>query len=757
MKTANTILYAAVLGCMISCSEAGNIPDIIPEPESISVKSGRFVIDGDIRIICSSQELAPAAEYLSDILYKATEYQAHIEKEGSSGIILESTVSGEGGDGAYTIDAGRRTVRISGNGYSGVVNGIATFRQLLTVDDVKDVSIPCCRITDAPRFAWRGIMLDVARHFFTKEEVMTLLDAMSLYKMNRFHWHLTDDQGWRVEIKKYPELAEKGGWRHFDKNDRKCIATAADEMTDNFRIPEDRLRISGRDTLYGGSYTQEDIREIVEYASVRGIDIIPEIDMPGHMLAAITNYPELACGQDLSWGEYFSCPICPGKDSVLEFCKDIYSEIFSLFPGEYIHIGGDEVNQSNWETCPACLRRMKEHGLRSTSELQSWFTHEMERFFNEHGKKLICWDEGVAGGLSETATVMWWRSWSPDPVVESAAGGTQIIACPNATFYLDYAQDGKSMKNIYDFDRSIDEMFGNAAGAVAGVQGNLWTERVPSYERMTYMIFPRLLAIAELGWSSPESRSFEDFSTRTASHFRKLDDMGIEYRIPEIEGFHDVNSFVDSVYLRLGCQDSSARIFYTTDGSIPDMSSTEYTGPVKITESTAFTLRTFGKGGRQGETVRTEFRKEDFSQPADTCAETPGLTAEWYGYSGNSCSEIETAPHNGTYTIEDIFIPEGVSGNIGLIIKGFINIPEDGIYTFRLFSDDGSLLKIDGVTVVDNDGAHSPYEKSGQRALGKGLHPLEVRYFDHNGGLLEMKVCGSDGSVLAPAALYRKL
>ena len=759
MKNLRFSLYAIVCitACLTAaCSYSGSTPDIIPVPENVRMKSGAFSLDRDLVVSYLSEDLAQAAGYLAAELSGMSGQDAALLSGGNGDIVLRVTDAVP--DGAYGLDITGKGITITGNGTDGVCNGIATLRQLMCIASLSSgggaMTVPCCSVEDAPEFGWRGIMLDVARHFFTVEEVKDLLDAMSFYKLNRLHWHLTDDQGWRVEIKKYPLLTEKGAWRHFNNHDRMCQSLEKSTATSSFRIPEERLAVSGRDTLYGGFYTQEEIREIVDYASARGIEIVPEVDMPGHMLAAIANYPWLACGDDLGWGELFSCPICPGKDSVLDFCKDIYSEIFSLFPSEYVHIGGDEVDQSNWETCPACRARMKEHGLESTSALQSWFTHEMEAFFNQHGKKLICWDEGIAGGLSETATVMWWRSWSPDPVAEAASEGTPVIACPNATFYLDYAQDSKSMGNIYRFDEEMASMFGEHSGSVIGVQGNLWTEKVPSAARMQHMIFPRLLALAELGWSSPEVKSFDGFNARLSTHFALMDRMDIDYRIPDLEGFYDVNSFVDSAVLEINCQDTSARIFYTTDGSIPDMGSAEYGGPVPVTATTDFTLRTFGSDGRQGEVVSTQFRKESYSSPHAAVDAEPGLLAQWHDYAGNLCSEIETAKLKGKYMVEDVSIPEAAAGNIGLIICGYFDAPETGIYTFRLFSDDGSVLRVDGETVIDNDGAHSPYEKTGQKALGKGLHSVEVRYFDHNGGLLEMKVLDRNGNVLSPEEIW---
>lgn len=756
------IYWICLLFSCVSCAQAGEqveIPAIIPEPKEISTSTGQYTIKSEITVAYESGQLAPAADFLAEILQKEAGIATMTELGNSGDIILSSnkanTSSGE--VEGYNLVVQETGIRIGGNSYAGVINAIATLRQLIPVcgpnsEENTGINIPCCRIEDTPRYAWRGIMLDVARHFFTKEEVKELLDLMSLYKLNKFHWHLTDDQGWRVEIKKYPLLTERGAWRRFNDHDSTCMALMKESNTTNYGFPENRLKIEKGDTLYGGYYTQEDIREIVQYAADRGIDVLPEIDMPGHMLAAVDNYRWLACSNDLSWGPLFSCPICPGKDSVLNFCKDIYTEIFALFPYSQVHIGGDEVDHSNWEHCAECQQRMKKHGITSLPGLQAWFTHEMETFFAANGKEMIGWDEIINGGLSKTATVMWWRSWSSEPVIEVAGKGTKIVACPNTEFYLDYAQNKHSITQIYHADSLFSKKFDNPC--FLGVQGNLWTEEVPSRERMQYMIFPRLLAVAETGWTHSEKKSLGRFEVALETHLSRLNAMNVAYRIPDIDGFFDKNVFLNRAVLNLNCADRNAVIYYTTDNSIPDTASAEYTIPIEVTESTDFTFRTFGKNGRQGEIFRTKYVKEELAEPCFCTSGTEGLDAVWYDYSGKDCAGIEAATPKKHYVVPEIMIPNGVSGNIGLILKGYIRIPVDGIYTFHLNSDDGSILYVNNEVIVDNDGTHSSREKVGQYALKAGYHSIEVRYFDHNGGILELKVTDPAGKKLNRENLF---
>ena len=371
---------------------------IVPLPNQIQQSGNAFVLTPNTTIGTTDPELQPAAQYLKEILSAATGYDLQV-KEGKGTITL-AKANIEGKEGAYTLSAKSDRIDITGNSYGGVIAGIESLRQLFPpqieskqiVDSVAWV-IPTAEIQDAPRFEWRGIMLDVSRHFYTKEEVKELLDLMALYKMNKFHWHLTDDQGWRIEIKKYPLLTEKGAWRTFNSHDRSCMKSAKSEDNPDFLIPENKLRIVEGDTLYGGYYTQEDIKEVIEYAKVRGIDIVPEIDMPGHMLAAVSNYSGVACTDKVGWGTTFSSPVCPGKESAMEFCKNVYSELIDLFPYKYVHIGGDEVEKANWKKCPDCQKRMRDNHLKTEEELQSWFIHDMEKFFNAKGKEMIGWDE----------------------------------------------------------------------------------------------------------------------------------------------------------------------------------------------------------------------------------------------------------------------------------------------------------------------------------------------------------------------------
>ena len=747
----------AVSGVLWTASSCTNTSqqttvDIIPQPQSVEVSGGEFTLKDGMTIAYSDASLKPAAEYLASMLGRSTGYKFQLEEGDGGDIRLQLSGEASAKEGSYSLEVNRGKAVVSAAGYPGVIAGVETIRQLLPAEiespavvDGKTWTMPAVSIADGPRFQWRGLMLDVSRHFYSKEEVMELLDLMALYKMNKFHWHLTDDQGWRIEIKKYPLLTEKGAWRTFNSQDRVCMRRAKAEHNSDFEIPESKLRIVEGDTLYGGYYTQEDIKEVVKYAAVRGIDIIPEVDMPGHMLAAVSNYDGVSCFRQTGWGKMFSSPVCPGKESALEFCKNVYAEIFPLFPYKYVHLGADEVEKDNWKKCPDCQKRMRDNGLKTEEELQSWFVHQMERFFNENGKELIGWDEIIEGGLSETATVMWWRNWNPQAVPTATAHGNHVIYCPNANFYLDYQQDKYSVQNIYTYGLAPDSLSEVQRSLVLGVQGNIWCEWIPSRERMQYMAFPRMMAIAEIGWSEPENQDWDGFERRMIGQFPRLGILNVNYRMPDLTGFHKTNAFVGETEVKVVSPDPSVAIHYTTDGSIPTLESPVYSSPVRITESTDFIFRSFRANGKAGDLFHTSFIKQEYAPATDAAPTKTGLQAVWHEGKTDSCAFIDRNPVKGTYEIADVSIPGAVKGDIGLVITGYFNAPSDGVYTFALLSDDGSTLKVDGAMVVDNDGPHSPQEVTGQRALAKGMHPIEVRYFDSNGGTLKLEVLDPEG------------
>ena len=726
---------------------------ILPTPVSLTEQSGSFVLKDGMKIGVSDQSLFPAAGYLQEILRNVISSSVEVTTDKSQVDMYFQLKDTVGKPSSYKLESTPEYIRVEATDYSGIISAITTIRQLLpaTIEvqgEKQNYSIPVVQIEDAPRFEWRGFMLDASRHFWNKKEVKHVLDLMSLYKLNKFHWHLSDDQGWRIEIVKYPLLTEKGAWRKFNTQDRTCMARAKEEDNTDFLIPEDKIRIVEGDTLYGGYYTHDDIKEIVAYATQRGIDVIPEIDMPGHFLAAISQYPELACDGLIGWGEIFSSPICPGKDATLEFCRNVFKEVFELFPYEYVHMGGDEVEKANWKKCPLCQKRIRTEKLGSVEELQAWFVRDMEKFFLANGKKLIGWDEVVSDGLSSDAAITWWRSWAKDALPTATAQKQKVIACPNEYFYFDYAQDQNSVKKILAYDPCADERLSpEQKKYIWGVQANLWAEWIPTMKRIEYLIVPRMIALSEIAWAEPTAKpGLEEFYRQLVPQFKRMDVMRVNYRVPDLQGFYKVNAFIDETTVELTCPLPGTEIRYTTDGSMPTKESALYNGALEVGKTTDFAFRTFRPDGSPSDVVRTKYVKAPYAEAVTApAALQPGLKAVWRDFRGNLCADIDAAPVKGEYVVESVSIPEEVKGNIGLVLTGYLEVPADGIYTFALLSDDGSTLMLDGELLGDNDGAHSPVEIIVQKALKAGLHPIEVRYFDCNGGVLQMELVNEKG------------
>ena len=706
-----------------------------------------------MKIGVSDQSLFPATGYLQEILRNVISSSVEVTTDKSQVDMYFQLKDTGGKPGSYKLQSTPEYIQVEANDYSGIISAITTIRQLLPAaievqGEKQTYSIPVVQIEDVPRFEWRGFMLDASRHFWNKDEVKHVLDLMSLYKLNKFHWHLSDDQGWRIEIEKYPLLTEKGAWRKFNEQDRICMARAKEEDNTDFLIPEDKIRIVEGDTLYGGYYTHDDIKEIVAYAAQRGIDVIPEIDMPGHFLAAISQYPELACDGLIGWGETFSSPVCPGKDATLEFCQNVFKEVFELFPYEYVHMGGDEVEKANWKKCPLCQKRIRTEKLGSVEELQAWFVRDMEKFFFANGKRLIGWDEVVADGLSSDAAITWWRSWAKDALPTATAQKQKVIACPNEYFYFDYAQDQNSVKKILAYDPcSDDRLSPEQKKYIWGVQANLWSEWIPTMKRIEYLIVPRMIALSEIAWAEPTAKpDLEEFCRQLVPQFKRMDVMRVNYRVPDLQGFYKVNAFIDETTVDLTCPLPGTEIRYTTDGSMPTKESTLYNGALDVTETTDFAFRTFRPDGSPSDVAHTKYVKAPYAEAVTApAALQPGLKAVWHDFRGNLCADIDAAPVKGEYVVESVSIPEEVKGNIGLVMTGYLEVPADGIYTFALLSDDGSTLTLDGELLGDNDGAHSSVEIIVQKALKAGLHPIEVRYFDCNGGVLQMELVNEKG------------
>lgn len=510
------VLFSTLLLIGNSCSERKEI-DVIPMPRSVEYHSGNFTISTETKFYTnlSAESRQALTDYLEGTSLSSVSFAE--SATGNNGIELNLCDSSiVTGNEAYRIEIDKKGVRLSANTETGIFYGLQTLLQLLNNGDNK--TLPALTINDSPRFPYRGLHLDVSRHFFDKEFVKKQLNAMAYFKMNRLHWHLTDGAGWRIEIKKYPRLTSFAAWRPFDKlNDWWVGGRTFCEQDDPRAV--------------GGYYTQDDIREVVAYAADRHITIIPEIEMPGHSEEVLATYPELSC----SGKPYVNADFCIGTEKTFEFLENVLLEVIDLFPSEYIHIGGDEASKSSWKTCPRCQRRMADEHLNSVDELQSYMIHRIEKFLNDHGRKIIGWDEIIEGGLSPTATVMSWRG--EEGGIKAVKAGNQAIMTPGKYCYLDAFQDAPNtqpmaiggyltLEKVYSFEPVPDSLSTKEAELILGVQGNVWTEHIPTPEHYEYMIYPRILALAEIGWSPSGGKKWDNFHTRALQAVNILREQG---------------------------------------------------------------------------------------------------------------------------------------------------------------------------------------------------------------------------------------
>ncbi|HEX3721084.1 MAG TPA: beta-N-acetylhexosaminidase [Verrucomicrobiae bacterium] len=533
----NFILRAASIFCLAGALRADpQAPAIIPLPETMDARPGTFAFGTETKIVANGGA-EETGRYLAAELRRrnAGEFQLDTGTSaagpGSVQLALDDAALGKEG---YVLTVAPTGVLVEAHNDAGLFYGVQSLLQLLPTGAARtNCAVPCVYIKDEPRFQWRGLMLDVSRHFFTKSEVEQLLDEMAWHKLNVFHWHLVDDQGWRIEIKKYPRLTEVGAWR-------KAIGFGLDPKTGTAYGPDGR---------YGGYYTQDDIREVVAYAKARHIMIVPEIEMPGHSSAALMAYPQFSCTggpftTDLPGG-VFNGIYCAGNDDAFGFVEDVLTEVFAMFPGPFVHIGGDEVLVDNWKHCAKCQARMREEGLTKESELEGYFIRRVEKFINAHHRRLVGWSEIREGGLAANATVMDWVGGA----TEAATAGHDVVMSPLADCYFDHYQSLDHSKEpfaiggylplrqVYEFEPIPKDLAPQYQGHILGAQANVWTEYMPSFKHVRYMVFPRLFALAEVAWSPKASRNWDDFSRRAGVDCLRLDELGVNHRalssIPE--------------------------------------------------------------------------------------------------------------------------------------------------------------------------------------------------------------------------------
>ncbi len=733
---------------------SNNDINIIPKPTSVEKQKGKFKLVNANSIYSNTSEGKIIAELFASKLQASTGYDFNFtekEKTGNISLIMNPKLMYK--EDQYKLSVTPKGVSVLAKTPKGLFYGMQSFMQLLPPQVESNIlqtnidwSAPCITINDEPRFGYRGVMLDPCRHFIPVENVKKQLDVMALFKMNTMHFHLTDDQGWRIEIKKYPKLTEIGS-----------------------------SRIDGEGTEYKGYYTQEEIKDIVKYASERFITVIPELETPGHELAAISAYPHLSCkGEDTTpriiWGVE-DIVMCPGKEDMFTFLEDVIKEMVPLFPGTYFHIGGDECPKSSWKNCEKCQARIKAENLtadnKHTAEerLQSYVIGRMENILAKYGKKIIGWDEILEGGLSSNATVMSWRGEQGG--IEAALQNHDVIMTPGGNgMYLDTYQGDRNnepvaiggfttLEKVYSYNPVPDTLKSmNKEHFVKGVQCNNWSEYMYNTDIMEYRMYPRLLAVSEIAWTDLGNKDYKDFERRINDAQIRLDGHGINYHIPypeQLNGSCNFVAFTDNVDLEFKTTRPYDMV-YTLDGTEPNIRSAKYSGPIKISESKILKIRTLLPSGKMGPTRNITVEKQNLSPASLVKTQGNGLNMKMTMGTYFKSSELDNAKDWKKMNIKElkeirsqVESSESMRGveQYSAIATGYINIPEDGVY---YFSSENEQVWIDGKLLINNEGEVKRFSrKDSSMALAKGLHEIKVIFLGHiMGGWPSM---WNDGSV----------
>ena len=713
--------------------------NIIPTPQSLVQHDGFFRLGSNTAIAAASPEAKTVAKFFAAKMRTATGLNIQVAEKGNIQLSVDPSLDVANDEG-YTLDVTKDGAVVVAKTAQGLFYGMQSFLQLLPAEIESPSKVngiawqaPAVSIKDAPRFGYRGIMLDPCRHFMPVENVKKYLDVLSLFKMNRMHWHLTDDQGWRIEIKKYPKLTE--------------IASK---------------RIDGEGTEHSGYYTQEEIKEIVKYAADRFITVVPELELPGHEMAAIAAYPNLSCKGEqgtprVIWGVE-DIVMCPGKEDMFTFLQDVIDEMVPLFPSEYFHIGGDECPKISWKNCPLCQKRIKEEGLKADSKhsaeerLQSYVIQRMEKYLATKGKKIIGWDEILEGGLAPSATVMSWRG--EDGGIAAALMDHTVIMTPGGNgMYLDaYQGDSKIepvtiggytlLEKTYSYDPIPDTLVAmGKSNYILGVQGNTWSEYMYDEAKRDYMVFPRILAVAEIGWTNLDRKDYKDFERRIENAYVRLDGHAINYHIPQPEqpnGSCNFVAFTDKASLEFKTT-RPIKMVYTLDGSEPTPASTAYTAPIEITETTTLKIASVLPSGKMSPIRTIQVEKQSLAPAKEVAKTTPGLNMEVTDGMYLNVKELEAAQKETKKSvIKDlkeirsvVKTSESMRGvnQYAAVATGYVNIPEDGVY---FISSDLEEVWIDGKLLVNNGGEVKRFSRHDSSvALAKGLHEIKAVFLGH--------------------------
>jgi hexosaminidase len=740
-KKAPLMLFAllTVFATVLKAQDTDPNLGIIPVPVSVKKAPGQFALSQQTTIQADSPS-NKAVLFFKDYLANNLAYhKAIVAKSSKTTNVITLTSAGTDNLPAegYRLTITPQQITVAGKG-AGLFYGIQTLLQLMPAERSATTKLPCVQIEDYPRFGYRGAMLDVGRHFFSVEMVKKYIDLLAAYKLNNFHWHLTEDQGWRIEIKKYPKLTQISSKR-------------AQTLIGGYR---DRTPQQFDNTPYGGFYTQDQIRDVVKYAAARYINIVPEIEMPGHSQAALAAYPELSCDPSQTykvaetWG-VFKDIYCP-SEKTFAFLQDVLTEVMELFPSKYIHIGGDEAPKDAWKNSAFCQQLIKKLNLKDEHELQSYFIQRMEKFVNSKGRSIIGWDEILEGGLAPNATVMSWRG--EEGGIAAAQQKHNVIMTPgSAGLYIDHGQGKPSqeplsiggnepLSKIYSYNPTPAVLTPEQQKYIEGVQANLWTEYVPTDAKVEYMLLPRLMALSEVAWSPLANKNFKDFSeTRLPGQLAWLDKNNINYRVPTAIGAKDTVMIGSQLDVTLKPSVEGAKIYYTIDGYTPRETDLAYTIPLSFTipQDQYRELQTIviTPSGKRSIVTRTVvYNKAPFAAVNYTGSAT-GVKYQLFTGTFTSTNQLsnQAATDSGAVKTFNTADYRKSKGKFGIVYTGYINIDADGNYGFSTLSGNGSVLLIDDQPVVDNDGKHAVTEQEGAVPLVKGYHRFTLKYVDAGG------------------------
>ncbi|HMQ03563.1 MAG TPA: family 20 glycosylhydrolase [Pyrinomonadaceae bacterium] len=740
MKHLFTAIAVSLSLISITSAQSSGIT-VIPKVVDYERKAGAFILSPTTRIVIRQPRFRQNAEFLRDQVLRRYGFKLNITTRPQKRDAIVFDLVGQGyaalrEKGEYHLVVDDQLVRVMA-GPEGQFYALQTLLQLMPIETARNLKLQATTIYEAPRFKYRGMHLDVSRHFQPVEFVKKFIDQMAQYKFNTFHWHLTDDQGWRIEIKKYPRLTTVGQYR--SESHEGSYSTI----------------FKGDGRPIEGFYTQQQIREVVAYAKERYITVIPEIELPGHASAALAAYPELGakCAPPdhkfevkKTWG-IFKEVFCP-TDETFKFLEDVLDETIKLFPDSpYIHIGGDEVLKDYWKESAFVQELKKRENLKDENEVQAYFIRRIEKFVNSKGKKIIGWDEILEGGIAPTATIMSWRGMRGG--IAAAKAGHDVIMTPTDFVYFDYGQGDPAyeplnigsyvpLSKVYSFEPVPPELTAEEAKYILGGQANIWTEYIETPQQVEYMAFPRMLALSEVLWSRKEDRDFADFQRRLNAILPRLDKQGVNYRIPEPGGLQNIVTEDESVSITLKPAPGTV-VIYTTDGSTPDVKTSEqYYEPIEITvkHGEVKTLKTIviNAAGRKSVVYAATIVRGKMLEADKTDASRPGLSYEFFVPRGDMPGEGEKTNGETRSTNLNQFAQRfDLNKPFAITFDGYFRVPEDGVYEFQVDSTWDATVVLGSEMIINDAGTVDRKIRSAIVPLKAGLHKMSLRY-NHRGG-----------------------